>query len=64
MTSKTIDNIVWWIPFRKLRDDVRDYLYSIYNGVFTPIQVLDTGLIINFRENIKNESDFFLNIKI
>lgn len=26
MTSKTIDNIVWWIPFRKLRDKVRDYL--------------------------------------
>lgn len=26
MTSKTIDNIVWFIPFRKLRDNIRDYL--------------------------------------
>lgn len=29
MTEKTINNIVWWIPFRKLRDSVRDVLYSI-----------------------------------
>ena len=29
MTEKTINNIVWWIPFRKLRDSVREVLYSI-----------------------------------
>ena len=31
MTEKTINNIVWWIPFRKLRDSVREDLYSIIN---------------------------------
>lgn len=31
MTEKTINNIVWWIPFRKLRDSVREVLYSIMN---------------------------------
>lgn len=29
MTEKTINDIVWWIPFRKLRDSVREVLYSI-----------------------------------
>ncbi|WP_158639916.1 hypothetical protein [Brachyspira aalborgi] len=29
MTEKTINNIVWWIPFKKLRDSVREVLYSI-----------------------------------
>ncbi len=31
MTEKTINNIVWWIPFRKLRDSVREVLYFIMN---------------------------------
>ena len=31
MTEKTINNIVWWIPFRKLRNSVREVLYSIMN---------------------------------
>ena len=31
MTEKTINNIVWWIPFRKLRDSVIEVLYSIIN---------------------------------
>ena len=26
MDKKEIDNIVWYIPFRKLRDAVREYL--------------------------------------
>ena len=33
MTSKTIDNIVWFIPFRKLRDNIRDYMNFIYNKI-------------------------------
>lgn len=28
--KKTIDNIVWYIPFRKLRDSVRFFLESVY----------------------------------
>lgn len=41
MTSKTIDNIVWFIPFKKLRDSVRDYLlfqYNIRNDIYDFLQ--------------------------
>ncbi|TKZ35848.1 FkbM family methyltransferase [Brachyspira catarrhinii] len=41
MTSKTIDNIVWFIPFKKLRDSVRDYLlfqYNIRNDIYGFLQ--------------------------
>lgn len=31
MDKKVIDNIVWYIPFRKLRDAVREYLSNISN---------------------------------
>ena len=54
MISKTIDNIVWWIPFRKLRDNVRDYLR--FNTVSTPC--IDTHFIKNFRKSIKKDTDF------
>lgn len=30
--KKTIDNIVWWIPNRKLRDFIRDIYYKIENN--------------------------------
>lgn len=33
MDKKVIDNIVWYIPFRKLRDAVREYLSNISNYV-------------------------------
>ncbi len=29
MTRKEIDEIVWWIPFKKLRNFIRDYFFSI-----------------------------------
>ncbi|WP_232473641.1 hypothetical protein [Brachyspira murdochii] len=29
--EKNIDNIVWWIPFKKLRNSVREYLLEINN---------------------------------
>ena len=33
MDLKTIDKIVWWIPIRKLRNDLRNILYEIkYNN--------------------------------
>lgn len=40
MTSKTINSIVWWIPFRELRDNVRNYLRFKY---LTYIPCLDIG---------------------
>lgn len=31
MDKKTIDNIVWWIPFKKLRNSIRNRLYNSQN---------------------------------
>lgn len=33
MTKKSIDTIVWWIPFKKTRNAVREYLETIYEAV-------------------------------
>lgn len=72
MTSKTIDNIVWFIPFRKLRDSVRDYLlsqYNIRNDIYNFLQSNNsllkyipcrdlTGRIPMFRKHIKEDANF------
>lgn len=29
MTDKTINDIVWWIPIKSLRNNIREVLYSI-----------------------------------
>ena len=46
--KKTIDNIVWWIPNRKLRDFIREIYYKIENN--------DKSIkdINNYIENINN----------
>ena len=62
MTSKTIDNIVWFIPSRKLRDNIRDYMNFIYNKINEinkPIRAWDRYLFILFREDIKNDANFY-----
>lgn len=67
MTSKTIDNIVWFIPFRKLRDNIRDYLLFKYNFLqsnnsskdYKKIKCRDlAGRIPMFRKSIKEDSNF------
>lgn len=55
MTSKTIDNIVWWIPFSGLRNYVRNYLRFKY-AVSTPCN--DIEFIIDFRKSFKEDTDF------
>ena len=63
MTSKTIDNIVWWIPFRKLRDNIRDYMYFVYNRLLNDkpiIRARDNHFVTGFREAIKNDANFLL----
>ena len=60
MTSKTIDNIVWFIPSRKLRDNIRDYMNFIYNKINEinkPIRAWDGA--IHFRKEIKNDANFY-----
>ncbi|TXJ19828.1 FkbM family methyltransferase [Brachyspira aalborgi] len=56
MTSKTIDNIVWFIPFRKLRDNIRDYMNFIYN-LNKPLKAWDGAT--HFRKEIKNDANFY-----
>lgn len=56
MTSKTIDNIVWFIPFRKLRDNIRDLMHFIYN-LNKPLKAWDGA--IHFRKEIKNDANFY-----
>ena len=59
MTSKTIDNIVWFIPSRKLRDNIRDFMHFIYN-LNNPLQAWDSFLVIKFRKEIKtNDTNFY-----
>ena len=58
MTSKTIDNIVWFIPFRKLRDNIRDFMHFIYN-LNNPLQAWDSFLVIKFRKHMKNDTNFY-----
>ena len=68
MTSKTIDNIVWFIPFKKLRDSVRDYLlfqYNIRNDIYDFLQQNKylpcrdlIGRIPMFRKSIKEDCNF------
>ena len=58
MTSKTIDNIVWFIPSRKLRDNIRDFMNFIYKKLL-PMQAWDSFFIADFREAIKNDTNFY-----
>ena len=55
MNSKTINHIVWWIPFYKLRNSVRSYLRLKY-CVFTPC--IDSWFIKSFRKSTKEDADF------
>ena len=55
MNSKTINHIVWWIPFYKLRNKVRAYLRLKYCA-FTPC--IDSWFIKSFRKSIKEDDDF------
>ena len=60
MISKTIDNIVWFIPSRKLRDNIRDYMnftYNKINEINKPIRAWDGA--IHFRKEIKNDANFY-----
>ena len=58
MTSKTIDNIVWFIPSRKLRDNIRDFMHFIYN-LNNPLQAWDSFLVIKYRKHMKNDTNFY-----
>ena len=46
--KKDIDNIIWWIPFKSLRNNIRHMLYIIMNN---------TENIMNNTENIMNNTE-------
>ena len=63
MNSKTIDNIVWYVPFKKLRNSIREYLLFVFNNmnnVNKKNNIIPTDLssIIHLRHMIKNDSCF------
>ena len=65
MHKKLIDEIVWWIPFKKLRNSIRELLlYNIetrdlYNNLSTKINNLENNInLINKKINIENEIVF------
>ena len=58
MTRKEIDNIVWWIPFKKLRNFIRDYLFSIIS-INEDVELLDKK-ILSLSSNI-SINKFLLN---
>ncbi|WP_157153334.1 glycosyltransferase family 2 protein [Brachyspira murdochii] len=62
---KDIDNIVWWIPFKKLRNSLRNYLLKINNN----INILNDNLNIlynktNYMINIQNINAKNIRVKI
>ena len=57
MDKKTIDNIVWWIPFRKFRNSIRDYLITKDNNPFIKRVNNIFNLCQLYNLNIENFND-------
>lgn len=67
MDINTINRMVWWIPFKQLRNDVRDIIMTIMglnikfidfmNGKYL-FKNWELSIISPFRENIKNDKNF------
>ncbi|MCZ9875285.1 FkbM family methyltransferase [Brachyspira hyodysenteriae] len=67
MDKKIIDEIVWWIPFKKLRNNIREYLFSIgEKNINYLLETWDTIIVKNFREQMiiddKNFWDRYINL--
>lgn len=64
MDINTINRIVWWIPFKQLRNAIRDIikinieLKDFINGKYL-FNNWELCFIAPFRENIKNDKNFF-----
>lgn len=37
MNKKLVDKIVWYIPFKNLRNDIRNFLVSLETNIRLPI---------------------------
>ena len=58
MDNKIIDRIVWWIPFRQLRNDLRDLLYGIINHNNERLDLIENK--INDLHDHFFEEDFYI----
>ncbi|WP_020003378.1 radical SAM protein [Brachyspira innocens] len=62
MDNKTIDNIVWWIPFKKLRNSVREYLLEI-NNLNNKLYQINDKINITERSMCDNYIDLYAKIR-
>ena len=56
--KKTIDNIVWWIPFKKLRNQTRELLlnhYDTINKLENELMIVKDSLKLN-NKNYSNQN--------
>lgn len=68
MDIKTIDKILWWIPFKNLRNNLKEYMYFQYSLKdyirelislkYIPIAEHDFELIKSFRKSIEKDNNF------
>ena len=57
MNTKIIDNIVWWIPFRKLRHSVRELILYFIDMDINTRKYIDDKINYYNNENIKYIED-------
>ena len=57
--TKIINDIVWWIPFKKLRNLVKYYFINLYNINNNTDDI--TNIIININNNISNLNNNIIN---
>ena len=77
--EKTVNNIVWYVPFKKLRNSLREYLINLYmnhnidimkKSIINSIKeknkegsISDNWIVFNFRDNIFKDENFLIKYK-
>ncbi|MDA0061855.1 FkbM family methyltransferase [Brachyspira hyodysenteriae] len=62
MNRKVIDEIVWWIPFKKLRNNIRIYLNNKLDD--DPMEAYDIEWVKKFIKSLKEDKNFIKKYKI
>lgn len=58
MDLKTINRIVWWIPFKQLRNDIKSCMISLFGYSDYIIEPDDLKMVIEFRNSIEKDKNF------
>ena len=66
--KKDIDNIVWWIPFKKLRDSLRRLLLNIIElkkqfSIFNDIYILSNSYGLDYKGQIGQDIIAYICLK-